>query len=57
MFEDLVQLPEERLSKLWQTQYFYRAFSFVNSGRVLETDLFDGLTTNATSTQKDKPDI
>jgi LmbE family N-acetylglucosaminyl deacetylase len=43
MYDDLLQLPEEQLSKLWQTQYFYRAFSFVNRGRNLETDLFDGL--------------
>lgn len=54
MFKELVQLPEERLSKLWQTQYFYRAFSFVNSGRVLESDLFDGLATNAISIENDK---
>lgn len=39
----LGQLPDESQAKLWGTQYFYRAFSLVNGGRQLETDLFAGL--------------
>lgn len=31
------------LSKIFGTGYFYRAFSLVNGGRKIETDLFEGL--------------
>ena len=45
-FEELGRLPAERQVELWGTQHFYRAFSLVNGGRQLETDLFAGLRTN-----------
>jgi LmbE family N-acetylglucosaminyl deacetylase len=37
------RLSEEEHKALWGTQEFYRAFSTVNGGRELETDLFAGL--------------
>jgi LmbE family N-acetylglucosaminyl deacetylase len=40
---NLESLSEERHRALWGTQEFYRAFSLVNGGRALETDLFEGL--------------
>ena len=42
-YEEFSQLPAERQIDLWGTQHFYRAFSLVNGGRQLETDLFAGL--------------
>ena len=36
-------LPPERQESLWGTQRFYRAFSTVNGGSEVETDLFAGL--------------
>jgi len=36
-----MSVPE--LARLFGTGYFYRAFSLVNGGRKLETDLFEGL--------------
>ncbi len=36
-------LPPEHHHNLWGRQTFYRAFSFVNGGRALESDLFVGL--------------
>jgi LmbE family N-acetylglucosaminyl deacetylase len=40
----LVDLPEDQLIELLGLQgTFYRAFSFVNGGRKVETDLFEGL--------------
>lgn len=39
----LERLSEAQQRTLWGRQTFYRAFSFVNSGRKLETDLFTGL--------------
>ncbi len=42
-FEELGQLPAERQIEIWGTHHLYRAFSLVNGGRQLETDLFTGL--------------
>jgi LmbE family N-acetylglucosaminyl deacetylase len=39
----LSQLPPAQHEALWGVQHFYRAFSLVNGGRQLETDLFEGL--------------
>jgi LmbE family N-acetylglucosaminyl deacetylase len=39
----LHSLPDEKHRELWGMQTFYRAFSLVNNGRQLETDLFAGL--------------
>ena len=47
LYEGLRRLPPERHALLWGTQEFYRAFSAVNGGRTLETDLFAGLATPA----------
>jgi LmbE family N-acetylglucosaminyl deacetylase len=35
--------PEETHRKIWGNATFYRAFSLVNGGRAIETDLFAGL--------------
>jgi LmbE family N-acetylglucosaminyl deacetylase len=43
VYERLADLTEEQQTALWGTQEFYRAFSSVNGGRKLETDLFEGL--------------
>jgi LmbE family N-acetylglucosaminyl deacetylase len=39
----LRQLPEALHEQLWGAQTYYRAFSLVNGGRQVETDLFAGL--------------
>lgn len=39
----LEKLSEQEQRVLWGNQGFYRAFSSVNGGRKLETDLFEGL--------------
>lgn len=39
----LEQLSESQRRTLWGTQSYYRAFSLVNGGRQVETDLFEGL--------------
>jgi LmbE family N-acetylglucosaminyl deacetylase len=39
----LEQLTQEQRQTLWETQSYYRAFSLVNGGRQVETDLFEGL--------------
>ena len=44
-YEALHRLAPEDHERLWGQQYFYRAFSFVNGGRRVETDLFEGLRT------------
>jgi LmbE family N-acetylglucosaminyl deacetylase len=36
-------LPEEQHKALWGRQTYYRAFSLVNGGRTVESDLFEGL--------------
>jgi LmbE family N-acetylglucosaminyl deacetylase len=43
IYERLSELTEEQHKGLWGSQEFYRAFSSVNGGRELETDLFEGL--------------
>jgi len=43
IFDKLGRLTDEHHSGLWGSQEFYRAFSLVNGGRKLETDLFEGL--------------
>ncbi len=45
LFSKLGELTEEHHRGLWGSQQFYRAFSLVNRGRKLETDLFEGLIT------------
>ncbi len=42
-YDSLLALPEPTLRRLWRQKYYYRAFSTVNGGRTLETDLFEGL--------------
>jgi LmbE family N-acetylglucosaminyl deacetylase len=42
-FEPLIGLTGDQHRRLWSTQEFYRVFSLVNGGRVVETDLFAGL--------------
>ncbi len=39
----LERLPEEQHKALWGCQTYYRAFSLVNGGRTVESDLFEGL--------------
>ena len=39
----LENLSEEQRCALWGSQSYYRAFSLVNGGRHLETDLFEGI--------------
>jgi len=43
IYGQLEQLTEEQQRGLWGSQEFYRAYSAVNGGRKLETDLFQGL--------------
>jgi LmbE family N-acetylglucosaminyl deacetylase len=43
VYENLRDLPEEQHQAIWGTQEFYRAFSLVNGGRRVESDLFEGL--------------
>lgn len=43
IYRNLEQLSGEHHRALWGYQEFYRAFSLVNGGRKLETDLFEGL--------------
>ncbi len=42
-YSKLERIPEAQHKALWGSRTFYRAFSLVNGGRVLETDLFAGL--------------
>jgi len=42
-YERLKHLSPEDHEALWGWQYFYRAFSIVNGGRVRETDLLEGV--------------
>lgn len=42
-YQALKNLSEENHRNLWGAQRFYRAFSVVNGGRELETDLFAGI--------------
>jgi LmbE family N-acetylglucosaminyl deacetylase len=42
-YEKLMNLPEAFCEILWGRRVYYRAFSLVNGGRSVETDLFQGL--------------
>jgi LmbE family N-acetylglucosaminyl deacetylase len=42
-YEDILRLPEAQLQTLFGLTSYYRAFSQVNGGRALETDLFAGI--------------
>ncbi|MEO5926227.1 MAG: PIG-L family deacetylase [Bryobacteraceae bacterium] len=42
-YAQLSQLSAEHHRSLWGSQQFYRAFSLVNGGRAVESDLFEGL--------------
>lgn len=43
IYSNLGRLSDEELARIWRRKGFYRAFSLVNGGRALETDLFAGL--------------
>jgi len=43
IYKKLGDLTDEHQRALWGSQEFYRAYSSVNGGRKLETDLFEGL--------------
>jgi LmbE family N-acetylglucosaminyl deacetylase len=43
IYERLENLTEDQQTALWGSQEFYRAYSSVNGGRKLETDLFEGI--------------
>jgi LmbE family N-acetylglucosaminyl deacetylase len=43
IYQQLEDLTEEQQQALWGSQEFYRAYSSVNGGRQLETDLFEGI--------------
>jgi LmbE family N-acetylglucosaminyl deacetylase len=43
IYEQLANLTEKQQTALWGSQEFYRAYSSVNGGRNVETDLFEGL--------------
>lgn len=42
-YRQLLELSAEHHRNLWGTQTLYRAFSLVNGGRAIETDLFEGI--------------
>lgn len=42
-YQKLIALPEEAHLRLWGTRVYYRAFSRVNAGSRIESDLFAGL--------------
>ena len=42
-FGDTSRITEEQHRRLWGERTYYRAYSLVNSGRNVETDLFSGL--------------
>ncbi|HTS24671.1 MAG TPA: PIG-L family deacetylase [Bryobacteraceae bacterium] len=43
IYGQLENLTKDQQTALWGSQEFYRAYSSVNGGRKLETDLFEGL--------------
>jgi LmbE family N-acetylglucosaminyl deacetylase len=49
IYGNLEHLSADHHRGLWGSQEFYRAFSLVNGGRTLETDLFDGLRVSETT--------
>jgi hypothetical protein len=42
-YSALIEWSLEELAKIFGIGHFYRAFSLVNGGRKVETDLFEGL--------------
>lgn len=42
-YERMAALPSDHHRRLWGRQNYYRAYSLVNGGRTVETDLFEGL--------------
>lgn len=42
-YEQMRQAHEPSLRRVWATQSLYRAYSLVNGGRTIETDIFEGL--------------
>jgi LmbE family N-acetylglucosaminyl deacetylase len=48
VYRELEKLPLSVHEQLWGRQEFYRAFSLVNGGRQVETDLFEGLRDTST---------
>lgn len=46
-YATLLDLPEAQLRKLWHDQAYYRAYSLVNGGREIESDLFEGIRAKA----------
>jgi LmbE family N-acetylglucosaminyl deacetylase len=42
-YDSLLALPDETLRHLWREKDYCRAYSTVNGGRKLETDLFEGI--------------
>ena len=42
-YSRLEQVPEQYRKVIWSEETYYRAFSLVNGGRVIERDLFEGL--------------
>lgn len=42
-YRPLIEVPFAELVRIFGTGYFYRAFSLVNAGRKIESDLFEGL--------------
>jgi len=47
IYKNLEHLSEENHKAIWGTQEFYRAYSMVNGGRARESDLFEGLRSDA----------
>ena len=43
IYKKLRELPKETHMAIWGTQEYYRVFSTVNGGRMIENDLFEGL--------------
>ncbi|MBK8023819.1 MAG: hypothetical protein IPK19_20895 [Chloroflexi bacterium] len=42
-FEGLLRLDDDGRARIFGVQTYYRAFSLVNGGRAVESDLFEGL--------------
>jgi hypothetical protein len=47
IYGQLEKLSPQHHQELWGTQEYYRVFSSVNGGRIIETDLFEGLRVNS----------
>jgi LmbE family N-acetylglucosaminyl deacetylase len=52
MYSQLENLSEEHHRFLWGTQEFYRVFSSANGGRARESDLFEGLRENRSTSHE-----